>query len=119
VAYIPGETITYGDEQWICTTSTTYNPTTSTAHVITTAKDYTELAVSGNLEPNALYWVADTPSIDATCVDSRSLVDEVIAKLEERVKFKPMTCKCCGGTINREGMFCDFCGTKYKLGADI
>ena len=105
--YIPGETITYGDEQWICTTSTSadiaYTPTTLTASTAT-------ITINGSLEPNRVYWET---------TESRPLLDEVIKALEDKVKLKPMICKCCGGTINRDGMFCDFCGTKYKLGVEI
>ena len=28
--------------------------------------------------------------------------------------MEKLVCECCGGTINRSTMICEFCGTKYK-----
>ncbi len=29
-------------------------------------------------------------------------------------ELKPLVCKCCGGTINRQTMKCEYCGTEYE-----
>lgn len=29
-------------------------------------------------------------------------------------ELKPLVCKCCGGTINRKTMKCEYCGTAYE-----
>lgn len=31
------------------------------------------------------------------------------------MSIKPLTCPQCGGTINRERMICEYCGTKFQI----
>lgn len=33
-------------------------------------------------------------------------------------ELKPLVCKCCGGTINRKTMKCEYCGTAYERQGD-
>ena len=34
-------------------------------------------------------------------------------------ELKNLTCSCCGGTINRSTMKCEYCGTEYEIKNDI
>jgi len=59
----------------------------------------------------ALSYIA---SADRVTTHSKS-IEEIIDEYKESIKLRPMTCINCGGSICRDSMTCEFCGTQYKL----
>jgi len=62
-------------------------------------------------------WVDKVPSIYQGILVSPYGEDlEDISEIEiDEHKLTPLTCKCCGGSIDKQHMTCKFCGTHYIL----
>ena len=44
------------------------------------------------------------------------LVDERVEQYKELMRLQALGCKNCGGSINKETLTCEYCGTAYFLG---
>jgi len=44
------------------------------------------------------------------------LIDERVEQYKELMRLQALGCKNCGGSINKETMTCEYCGTSYVLG---
>lgn len=42
------------------------------------------------------------------------IVEEKIEQYKELMRLQALGCKNCGGSINRETMTCEYCGTRYR-----
>jgi hypothetical protein len=42
------------------------------------------------------------------------IVNEKIEQYKELMRLQALGCKNCGGSINKETMICDYCGTRYR-----
>ena len=42
------------------------------------------------------------------------IVNEKIEQYKELMRLQALGCKNCGGSINRDTMVCDYCGTRYR-----
>lgn len=44
------------------------------------------------------------------------LIDERVEQYKELMRLQALGCKNCGGSINKETMTCEYCGTSYAWG---
>lgn len=44
------------------------------------------------------------------------LIDERVEQYKELMRLQALGCKNCGGSINKETLTCEYCGTSYFLG---
>ena len=44
------------------------------------------------------------------------LIDERVEQYKELIRLQALGCKNCGGSINKETLTCEYCGTAYFLG---
>ena len=44
------------------------------------------------------------------------LIDERVEQYKELIRLQALGCKNCGGSINKETLTCEYCGTSYFLG---
>ena len=42
------------------------------------------------------------------------IVNEKIEQYKELMRLQALGCKNCGGSINKDSMICDYCGTRYR-----
>ena len=42
------------------------------------------------------------------------IVNEKIEQYKELMRLQALGCKNCGGSINKDTMVCDYCGTRYR-----
>ena len=59
----------------------------------------------------------DWATVKSTFTTERTIDDIVNEKLEqykELMRLQALGCKNCGGSIDKETMICDYCGTRYR-----
>lgn len=62
-------------------------------------------------------WDTLTPStfmINGKTIEE--LIDERVEQYKELMRLQALGCKNCGGSINKETLTCEYCGTAYFLG---
>ena len=59
----------------------------------------------------------DAPTIGFSnhLVTTTPSFQDLLDSVKEQIKLQPMTCLNCGGSICRDSMTCEFCGTPYVL----
>lgn len=62
-------------------------------------------------------WDTLTPStLKVNGKTIEELVDERVEQYKELMRLQALGCKNCGGSINKETLTCEYCGTAYFLG---
>lgn len=63
--------------------------------------------------------VGDTLTPSTLTVNGKTieeLIDERVEQYKELMRLQALGCKNCGGSINKETLTCEYCGTSYFLG---